>query len=406
MEEGMLERRTEERETPRSISEKVEAVQIVSVEEAQTEKEKMGYKPIRRSDKNRDRIAYDPEIGAVNFDSNEPEMIARAFDYAQKYKGDYEKWFPDKVKVVEETPRVESAGELEVKVEAVGEPVGEEEVVSSSEVEKEIKYCHGKKCGAGIKGRGLPPESKYCGTCGGDDLSTEKVRLSRKEFKEMKMAIENGVEARKKELCIGEKSVTGFRGLSYTLREYSEEGEKEIALMNKKAYSDIRNLKERTEPGALGIVARDLGNVVKEAGRAAFKTVTYPIVGNLSANLKKRLEGLVGKQNFDANQATRVSTITNMVPYFTAFGLGCDYSIMSNHLNTSSGGSPLMPMLSVLGIALVAEGIGRNVAISDNKIPYASIPGKIVSLPLDGLTYVLDRARDYVGSVKKRTKAT
>ncbi len=67
-----------------------------------------------------------------------------------------------------------------------------------------------------------------------------------------------------------------------------------------------------------GVVASDLYNVAarvgnvavragKTAGRAAFKTIAYPICGNLSANLQTKLEDLVGKENYNAENATNVS---------------------------------------------------------------------------------------------------
>ena len=149
-----------------------------------------------------------------------------------------------------------------------------------------------------------------------------------------------------------------------------------------------------------GVVASDLYNVAarvgnvaaragKTAGRAAFKTLAYPICGNLSGNLQIKLENLVGNENYDAADASHISYATNLLIYPVVTGASLYYVI--NHFGAWMLGS---------GIGLFMGAGETYLRVERNA--FSSIPGKLLSLPIEGALKLWELAGKYARSVAER----
>ncbi|MFH1452088.1 MAG: hypothetical protein ABIF88_02865 [archaeon] len=170
-------------------------------------------------------------------------------------------------------------------------------------------------------------------------------------------------------------------------------------------------------------MGRDAKRTLARAGELSLEGLaqvvckaSYPILGNLSANLQGRIENLVGKEYYNMMDAYETTLVTNFligVP-LSAYLLGDrgaqeatkeiqpdTYSILSGNVLSESLGR-------FLGFAsscfyLMGEAILRQDIKKDNRNDAsASLPGKIVSLPFDGLSYAYDAGKKYLQNVKNR----
>ncbi len=156
------------------------------------------------------------------------------------------------------------------------------------------------------------------------------------------------------------------------------------------------------------VVAGDVGRGLVKAGKAGFKAVAYPTVGNLSANLQRRLENLVGKDWYNATRATNVSMITNAFVYTGSAGYGAAYLAYKINFDESLN-NPGVLLGSVVGgiYALIEHGSRikfEKEAFRPADEPRASLIGKLVSLPFELGLGIYDKTKKYIKSVKERAK--
>jgi hypothetical protein len=165
-------------------------------------------------------------------------------------------------------------------------------------------------------------------------------------------------------------------------------------------------------------IAKDSGRSLARAGKVTLEGIaqvackaSYPILGNLSNNLQTRFENLFGKEYYCTNDAVITSKIINYLAiplgaiYFTQRYFGTFFTErIDSQLLTESG--------KVLAGKVVAGTLAGAISIlelqfeqfRDKKVA-ASLPGKIVSLPFDALTYAYDSGKRYLQEVKRRFEA-
>jgi len=355
---------TEEGLMRRPVSEEVfveESPREVPVTE---EKQRADYIPIRRLE-NRTLAAYDEKILPkrpiiLNDDVTDERMIRASLKYATKHPEDYEVHFPrakqDKTieearpSVLEET--IETAHKREeISVSSSG---GVDDVTESQDRDGEGLYCASFKCSGAVNRRELPPNAKFCGICRSEGLG---------RFDE--------------DICDLLED-----GKNYT----TDEG-------------------KRVDENPLEVIASDVISKLGSAGRIAFKALAYPTLGNLSGKLQTRLENLVGKENYDAGRAKVISSFTNTALYGIGLGYlgykslmpGVDYSSLEASEVDLFGAAATIGVIwgfSEAGIRNILAGAG----------PRASAVGKILSLPLEATLRAYDKTKNYMKSVKERTK--
>ncbi|MDD5133753.1 MAG: hypothetical protein PHD81_05000 [Candidatus Nanoarchaeia archaeon] len=133
-------------------------------------------------------------------------------------------------------------------------------------------------------------------------------------------------------------------------------------------------------------------NKIKKIGKVLagdLLKLAYPILGNLSYSVQKTLEDEVGLDNYKANTARKISALTNLVLYPSA-------CVIITHLLSSDNqellaGSMMLSIIYALGEGFMfrsKEDFGEK----PMEIDKASLPGKLVSLPLDYIISVKERA--------------
>jgi len=161
-------------------------------------------------------------------------------------------------------------------------------------------------------------------------------------------------------------------------------------------------------------IGKDAGRCLARAGKATLESLeqvvckaSYPILGNLSANLQNRIQDAVGKEHYNSVHATRVSMGTNAIVYPSLF-----YELLNNAASQSQDPGAMTAYIVGLGVTVVAgvaEAMFRGYADSESAFrvkndSIASLAGKLVSLPFDELTYAYDTGKKYLQDVKKRVQ--
>jgi len=138
--------------------------------------------------------------------------------------------------------------------------------------------------------------------------------------------------------------------------------------------------------------------IAKDVGRGIAKVAckaSYPILGNLSRSIQNKIEE-ASSYYYNGEMATGVSGVSNLIAYPSAA-----YFLFPD--------TPVAPMLgAVAGLAELAirGGISANPLGSEyDSFPTASLPGKIISLPFDGLTYAYDAGKKYLQNVSERVES-
>lgn len=343
--------------------------------------------PIKRLEQGKFKghlAAVIPNVGAVVFGTSEQVYAERELMYAQMYPDDYAKYFPkhteeivgdvskleEKVSeevVQEQIARINSAlarGRAENEACLLSEALGEGSEDEGSEYEgKENVLCarHSRK------GFVLGKEERFCGACGFDFSHNIKV------------ASEGG---------------TGVREMTYSQSaQFDAETGRQLGVVGK-----LEEMAKTT--GSVGsVVLGDVGDALEKIPRTAAKipgTVAqigikamYPVLGNLAGGLQERIEKIVGKKYYNAGHATCVSVLTNGL----AYTIGLPILAVSNSGDPGDGA-----VVFALAFAYsMIEGSARN-----SVEPVASLPGKIVSLPIEAGFWGFEKMRNYVRSVRER----
>lgn len=157
-------------------------------------------------------------------------------------------------------------------------------------------------------------------------------------------------------------------------------------------------------------VGKDTKRNLARAGKSTLKGLeqvvckaSYPVLGNLSTNLQTRIENLVGKEHYNAYSATVVSILSNGIISGSAV-MGANMEEYSEILQQGTC------VITGVAASLIDMGLrsfpkkGFNYGESGG-IATASLPGKIISLPFDAMTYVYDSVKEYLQGVKRRVQS-
>ena len=131
--------------------------------------------------------------------------------------------------------------------------------------------------------------------------------------------------------------------------------------------------------------------------KVGFRCV-YPILGNLSYDVQMKLENVVGKEYYDSNKATSVSYVTNMALYgsgfFSSMGATDEFSLLKK-LGTSAFMGLACGAYEFNGREMTrgTHPVSRRQGVVRDPTPVASLPGKIVSFPLEAMIGVYDGIR-------------
>ena len=124
-------------------------------------------------------------------------------------------------------------------------------------------------------------------------------------------------------------------------------------------------------------LVRTIGKELKEIGIESSKYITYPLIGNLSKELRKKLEDKFDCKSNWSNWVAGTSELANIALYPLI-----TYGLTEN---------PTCALYS--GIYGIIEGITR-VIQSEKKLDHsASIPGKLISIPIEYGLNVYKRAK-------------
>ena len=174
-------------------------------------------------------------------------------------------------------------------------------------------------------------------------------------------------------------------------------------------------------------VGRDVGRGLAGAGRAVAYGVgqvvckaSYPVLGNLSSSLQDKIEGVLRNKYYDALDAYKTTRVTNYLTRLPTFVYLAgrlvydDASFVQDGWLTEDGQRGLASVIAgltgllVSGIFTFFEGCARDNVIEDSMKGYegrdycASLVGKVVSLPFEGLGYVCSKGKEYLGDVGER----
>jgi len=116
------------------------------------------------------------------------------------------------------------------------------------------------------------------------------------------------------------------------------------------------------------IIKEERYNPIKDI----WKVISYPVLGALSDNAKNKLEKIVGKDWFNAMDATVANMLVNLPAY----------PIMARMLTYQFTGNKDYAFLAFMGgfVAMFIEGFSR-LSMRGNA---GSLLGKIASLPFEG----------------------
>jgi hypothetical protein len=152
-------------------------------------------------------------------------------------------------------------------------------------------------------------------------------------------------------------------------------------------------------------IAKDAGQALARARKSTLEGIaqvackaSYPILGNLSCNLQTRIENLVGRESYNGVGSTITSVISNGV----LAGIGI-YNVVNKFFPNYPDCSSVAAFYGALLCIRIDLGL-RSCLGDDLKKPIGSLPGKIVSLPFDALTYAYDAGKNYLKNVKRRVE--
>jgi hypothetical protein len=152
-------------------------------------------------------------------------------------------------------------------------------------------------------------------------------------------------------------------------------------------------------------IAKDAGQGLARAGKSTLEGIaqvackaSYPILGNLSGNLQTRIENLVGQEYYTGVGSTITSVISNGI----LAGIGI-YNVVNNFFPNYPNYRSVAAFYGALLCIKIDVGL-RSCSGNDLKKPIGSLPGKIVSLPFDALTYAYDAGKNYLKNVKRRVE--
>ncbi len=156
-------------------------------------------------------------------------------------------------------------------------------------------------------------------------------------------------------------------------------------------------------------IGKDLGRGLATAGKSGARGLaqvvckaSYPILGNLSHNLQGRIQHMVGENYYDAEDATTVSYISNLLVY--NYGLASLYDLkptdtFGRHMSIAFFGSAFALIEGAIRWAIDHDEAKKSPLSSGG---CASLAGKLVSLPFDLASYSYDAAKKYLRGVKER----
>lgn len=152
------------------------------------------------------------------------------------------------------------------------------------------------------------------------------------------------------------------------------------------------------------ITKKEIVSIVKDVGIYVITKISYPVLGNLSYRVQEGLQNKLGKDVYDAEKAYDSSAIAGVL---TTGVLGAITGGLEG-ASPSGGGSGGdigcgIIMGAVIGTVLgsIYQAVRNDVVNADYG---ASLIGKIVSLPIEGLMNLKERA-DYVKNRIKSKKS-
>ena len=146
--------------------------------------------------------------------------------------------------------------------------------------------------------------------------------------------------------------------------------------------AELNTIEKKYNPIALEDQSEVKGELENSKFAKAFgkiKFLTYPILGNASGYVQRTLENKLGKKNFDGEDASPVSCLTNVVGSILYLGYGAFYAI------TSENPVPFFSTVSALsaGVMFTQEMVRTTIADSMQKRVLGNLTGKILFSPLD-----------------------
>lgn len=134
---------------------------------------------------------------------------------------------------------------------------------------------------------------------------------------------------------------------------------------------------------------------------------SYPISGNLSNNVQTKLEGLLGREYYDAKKAFGTSLIINIGIYLLSSVVFTLY-MYNKTLKLDSLPNLGLHVILLSLILIIAEGRIRTRISEDNQKNVngigvsASLVGKIISIPFDMATICSDYYYHDIGNYLRR----
>ncbi|MFA6462318.1 MAG: hypothetical protein WCV90_08705 [Candidatus Woesearchaeota archaeon] len=163
----------------------------------------------------------------------------------------------------------------------------------------------------------------------------------------------------------------------------------------------------------LSEIGKDVSKVTLEGLLQVGSKLSYPILGNLSEGLQSGIEERLGKKYYNTVHATRLSLATNTLTY----------SYLFYELSIATSQDPYMGIIygSAFGaMELMVRSLFSYVSLESQdssdyyllhhdfpslpNSPVASLVGKTVSLPFEGVNYAYNVFRRYLKGINERIK--
>jgi len=154
---------------------------------------------------------------------------------------------------------------------------------------------------------------------------------------------------------------------------------------------------------------------IKSATKLTFKATTYPIIGNLTYESQRGLERRVGREWFNANNATTTSALTNLITYPAMFNLLFNSETYSNPIDAIY--SHVIGAMAVVSAgylrSAVSTGYLRGTTFRTSESKFGPEPvrvtegtwlGTLASLPIKTAIKTYGIAKNYVGLTIVRDK--
>lgn len=131
-----------------------------------------------------------------------------------------------------------------------------------------------------------------------------------------------------------------------------------------------------------GILELMLENMGKDACRVGLMAAA-PVIGNLSINLRDRIENRVGKECYNAVASGFITSFSNLLVYPILA-----HNLLHNDWLTAGS----------IAYAFIEKKVRDEWCRNSNPDEYpASLPGKILSLPIEYLANLYDRSKEQLG---------